>query len=81
MIMPSRSLKDFYEARGKVYMDMMRIVPIDNTNIMRIFAYEVNPEYGVFCLLQEYIQGNTMTKYLDEEVTVSKSSKGWISDK
>jgi len=81
MIIPYGLSKNYYDARGQLYLDMMNTIPEDNTNVMRIFAYEVNQQARVFCLLQEYIQGETMTDYLIEEVFTQLESSSWMNEK
>jgi serine/threonine protein kinase len=81
MEFPHGKSKDYFEARGQLYLQMMRTIPEDKTNVMRIFGYEVNHKDEVFCLLQEYIQGEIMKKYMIEEIFTPSETDSWISEK
>jgi serine/threonine protein kinase len=71
---------DDYLNRVKIYKEMMQSLPYYNKNIMRILDFEINQPSKVFCLIQEYIQGTNMDKYLREEVSTPKNM-GWVGDK
>ena len=81
MRMPAGRSKNYIEARGYFYLKMMSTIPEDKTNVMRIFGYEVNDNERVYCLLQEFIQGENMKNYMIDEIFTPSETNSWISQK